>query len=504
MSINKRGTVEIYFILYLAAIIFLLPDRQDSGELNDDRDGTMLVQSPFSLHPVKSNLTCTLRRDSLGLTIVSLDSMNTILYDGKVENVRLEFFIVDPQNKKELRLNADNNSDRYFRYEQNLSQHAARFLWTPPIHEKVNKTYHIKVKASAFLIDKPKSADSSESGELYAETEFNVQMIFLDNTGDYLGPDGIVYSGSGSESGNYQPGDPRFVNSRIPLYDGNIDMQAIKPSVRTIAYQKWENRIMVFNAMPSRDLEKNPEVRVVNKPGNNEGTAALFKISGNEIILSGRTPAFGEMKVKVIARFKNDTKEYSVDFRVSPIPIQEPEYERMQYPEKTYDINPNMPFIMGQETRAEIKDGFRVLATSEQGGKFSFSPKISDTNKVLTLECYIDGNLYGQRHEIRVLSYPAPVIDNMQNTGSKVKPEIKIISKCYGVYNNKNNAVRLEVQGNCEVFEPRGRIPESKDEIIHIQIFRLTPIDPEKPFEFKVRAIDKRNKKSEFKTYKQN
>ena len=91
---RKRRLVEIYFILYLSALLFLLPDGK-KDDVDSIGTGIQIYQPSFNLIPEKNTLICRVVLDSAGPRIMYLDSVNTIFYTGDVEDVNFEFTVED-------------------------------------------------------------------------------------------------------------------------------------------------------------------------------------------------------------------------------------------------------------------------------------------------------------------------------------------------------------------------------------------------------------------------
>ncbi len=116
---NKKRTVEIYFVLYLAALIFLLPDsKEKKSEINHTNH--YVSQMPFRINAEKSNLSARMILDSTGSKVLSLDSINNIYYSGDVKDVKFEFIILDNTLKQSLHLSTGElNTVKYFRLIEN-------------------------------------------------------------------------------------------------------------------------------------------------------------------------------------------------------------------------------------------------------------------------------------------------------------------------------------------------------------------------------------------------
>ncbi len=92
---KKRRNVEIYFVLYLAALILLIPGKESDKTAQTDEFGSPLYQLDFNLKAEKSTLNYVFFVDSLGIHLENADSVNYIFHTGDVEDVRYEFIVED-------------------------------------------------------------------------------------------------------------------------------------------------------------------------------------------------------------------------------------------------------------------------------------------------------------------------------------------------------------------------------------------------------------------------
>jgi hypothetical protein len=228
----------------------------------------------------------------------------------------------------------------------------------------------------------------------------------------------------------------------------------------------------------------------------NGGYASVKEIRDRKIILSGITPNSGNMKVSINFTLQSNGKEYTEEFTVQPHVVGDPVYERQMYPEISYEIDPNLPFDAGVETRAVIKDGNEVIFRSDQGGRFTYIPYLSDTGKTLSLERYMNGELIGQKYAINILNYPNPEIRAVQYISEN---QMKVTTHSYGFVNGQPNYVDLEVDGEVYLSEDRGSIPQSRNRITHVQVFQFIRTGSQ---EVTFRAVDQRGRKSQQRNYK--
>ena len=470
----------------MAAIIFLLPDREKQ-EIKKDNNNE--IQGLFNLQPVKTSLACRFFVDSSGVNVVSFDSVNTILYSGDVYDVDFNFQIEDLTfGQKQIYT----GNSKYFRFEEKPGKRELIFYWLPPLNDISSRTYLIKIKASAKYKDA-----KIESPELFAETQFSIVMSNISEEKNVFVDDNrfAYWNGQNEDLRN----NPLF-GQPIIYPTGDATLEATSTEVISRAYEKWENKIYVLGGATTSDLAKKPEIKYFNEPEDNKGTAEIGDIEKNFIEITGRTPSHGKMKVKVIAKFKYNNSIKEIDFNVTPVTIEKPRFESVMYPDKNYKIDSRLPFLKAQKTSAYLKDKGNVILKIEQGEPIDFKPDITQVGKILTLERYIDENIY-DKYDIRILDYPNPIINEIQVVSES---EVNIITKSYGFYNREKNLVRLDIKGNAVVsFQPRGKIPAGEDEITTIQIFKVVQKQKDKPFTFEVKAIDLRGKESPTKNFTQ-
>ena len=101
-SNNKKRTVEIYFILYLAALVLLISKTNRNNDIGNDNIQHKNFDLPFILKAEKPMLTCKVWIDSLGQQCYELDSINYIWNAGEVEDIRYDFVVEDKESLYEI------------------------------------------------------------------------------------------------------------------------------------------------------------------------------------------------------------------------------------------------------------------------------------------------------------------------------------------------------------------------------------------------------------------
>ena len=494
MKIRKHKTIEIYFVLYLAALILLIPDKKEIEEQNSNF--TSRTYSPeTSLNIEQNTLNCFIDSDSLGAKIEAFDSVNTFFWSDNIESISFDYFIEDATIGSQLKENPYKQIS--FRTIENIKENKAFFYWEPKLPLQQSKSYIVHIDASA--ITKKELDDGSsiyQTNKL--KGKFGINIVYNEH----------FQSTELAFNPNSYPQDDR---GSIPQIQGipnanlinlqNFNLYLDKTDMRLIASQNWQNTIFASNINLLQDLAAKPEIKVICEPENNGGEAIISETSRDKIIVKGKAPNFGKTTVQIKVIRKTDKEEVKVSFRLMPQGIEHPAFAAEMYPEKTYTIDPKLP-LSSAEVKAYLQDGSKVLAASQHGEKFYFKPEYSLVDKTLTLERYIDNQLFGQKYDIKVLNYPnSEISDFIKNKNG----ELILTTKCYGKYKQQfNEIVSLEIEGNAKYRELRGNLRSFENPIpTFIQEFIISPANKLKPFEFKVFAIDKKGKKTNLRNFKE-
>ena len=180
INLRKRRTVEIYFVLYLAALILLLPTHNEE-QAETERKRNSNFQFPISIYPDKNILQCKLMFDSSSNKVVSLDSSNTIYLAGNAVDVQYEFTIEDQSLNQQITLNSNSNPfSKFFSITQNSEKQTAVFKWSPPLNERLNKVYLVKVTAFVKIKDS-ENINSKELKQIEVKTQFSLNINYLNS-----------------------------------------------------------------------------------------------------------------------------------------------------------------------------------------------------------------------------------------------------------------------------------------------------------------------------------
>ncbi|MBX3044282.1 MAG: hypothetical protein KIT33_11720 [Candidatus Kapabacteria bacterium] len=491
---RKKKIVEIYFILYLAALVLLIPGK-DNGSSSEHKPEIRqrIFQLPFSLKPEKNALNATVKLDSTGITILAMDSVNTIFYTGQVKNIKFDVSVEDRNSRQVLALDNQSSSD-FFRYLSNEATQTLKFVWDPPLYDRKSKTYIVKIKASAI------STETDNVGLILEdEVQFSLNLNYITDFNSAI----LIAADATDNSEIRQENTLTSENRNLILSRSNMFLSPREDIVRSIAYTTWENEISIFGLDPKIDLRKQPLIKIIREPDNRiGGSAKITGFTDAGLLISGDTPGFGSMKVQVSITRHADGKEAMREFRVQPQLIDEPNIETKIYPDIKYKFDPKLPVLSGQKTYASLKtqDG-KVYASSETGGEFSIIPSINDTGKVLYFERFVDDKIIGQRVAVNISMYPKPEITRVSETG---KNTLRIMTNCYGVHNKRENyiaKINILPGSNAKVREIFGAQKNEDGTFIFKQVFEITPLNSGSDFKFQVQAEAINGQKSDILNY---
>lgn len=487
MTSNKRRKriIEIYFILYLAALVFILPDNTFRPGTVDNKEILGDFASGFTLIPEKTSLACKVAIEPNGQRILSIDSVNTIFYTGDFEDVQFEFILEDQTLKQAIALRPEKTQlSKYFRIVEVPERKAAMFYWHPQLLEKTSNTYVVRVVATAKS-HRTFGRTNPEQFTYQASTQFTLIIVYMNTV---TGEQTIAQN----PAQNTLP--QNFVDlTQLPKNFGKIDLRPNVSNISSLAYQQWKNIIYASNVNLATGAKV--QLYVQPEPRNNGGEAEIAETHPEYIVIRGKTPGFGKLTVELFVKRNFDGQEMRTSFNVIPQQIELPKFKRYLYPGQTDTIDPRLPLVDG-EVKAIIREGNSIRASSIGGSQFYFAPELADTGKKLIFERFVNGNLYGQVFDIFVLNFPEPKIYDV----IILNREVEVITQAFGTYNHQKNEIdRLELEGNVSLkyLDLRGKIQDiNASPPSRLQHFLLKPANQNKPFTFTITAVDRFGKKS--------
>lgn len=476
---RPRRRIEIYFVLYLVALVLLLPDKNTSDGLRPASD--VLKELRLDMQPERVRLECVLIRDSAGsFRLRSLDSMNVIRYTGEVADIHVRARIEDVETGQILTIEEGDNSTRLFTLAHQPERQAVLFRWNPDITSVTPRTFRVTVYGSAA----PPGVRGPNSGDgdiIPAGLRINGSTQFvLTTTIEGEGPQTIITMN--------MPRDTVIMGQGAGSTDlGQFFLAASREEIPTLPSADWTNRITFGGANPLRDLAAMPEVRV---SGSVVSVERYLDTAQRALIIRGKAPRSGISTVTVTAR-RRDGAQAQETFTISSVPLQSVSVPSDIYPGVTVTIDPRLPDL--PDVRATIRLGDDEIATV-RGGTLKFTADRRDTGKTYVFERFVEGQRAGAPVNIRVRNFPAPEIQDVRDFGSGDKK--KVIVKFYG--DGRTDRPLLDVvEGNAQPPKKQyGNLHAAdgneRPTITWLEEFIVERKDPSRPFTFKLRARDPR------------
>jgi hypothetical protein len=511
---DKRRGSEIYFVLYLSALILLLPGKQEKKSSDAVDAITALFQQSFSLLPEKNSLLSKITTDSTGASILQLDTSNVLLLTGNVSDISFEC-IVEDQNNDEV-IQVASKEGEHFSIVYDSTKKLVFFSWHPPISmlSSLNKSLSyvvtVKAKAKPFISGKNPELQQllrSTDATLQTEARFSISIL---TEGQGEAPPKIVYMPAETTFTRmiFQPSQiqqqtpPAIADANgqkvgVQIMEQEFTLQPREAKMEVMAFQEWQNKIFVQGIYTPNDYAEKPIVNVVYRNKDMSGTANLLDFREGSIIVGGVAPASNAMTVKVTSRRKYDNKEVTTEFIVDPKNLNDPIIPNFMYPFTQYKFNPEMPTSNNMDARAILRNSQRILEDNQRGLPFTYKPDIEDTGTVVYFERLINGKPIGKSYSIRIRPFEPPQIIGKTNK----EGQVEVFVRSFGKYDGKQNRCKIIfAEGtavNIIAAQDNSADFDAKDGFNNNQKFSIRPKDKSKPFSAMVHAVDKYGKLSE-------
>jgi len=452
--LKRKGFNEIYFVLYLVAVILLIPDK---NELNNIFDDIGINNNAVYLSPEKINLNCILSKENENIRIKHLDSLNFINLIGDVIDISYSIQIRKNNLTQTISLIENKHESKQIYIEQ--IKNNLKFVWNPNTNNLVNQNYEVIINAVARVIN-----NSEETETIYLKSSFALNLFINDNVQQIASNDSIINELLKNQNNNQSNGLNQYNINRADLA---IDINPEKQSLKGIANEPWTNTIRVIGLNLKTELLSNPKISIVSE-NSLQSKPTIKELNENSLVIEGVFPQKGKTTIELSLIRNLDNKEIKTSFLINTIDVEEPIYSNKIYPSQPTEINPNLPFI-GKNISSVIKLGNEILFRSNDGSKFNFTPRDKDTNQTLTFERYINNKLVGKTYQILVLNLPSPKI---------IKKYLKedltytIYVRTFGFVDGERNTSKL-YSNNLEIKPQEQYALYKEDKNSTIQVFSV-------------------------------
>lgn len=434
---RQRRRIEIYFVLYLAALMLLLSDSPKREHELASAAVRNLLASTFTLYPERTTLLCRAVVSDSTLAFLHFDSTNTIVPAGMVDSVSYSITAADESSGERLTLDQTGiarNGNFEFAAEQVGT--ILRFRWNVVRPEPKARLFRITVAARARPV-LPTNLPPDQRQHL-ASLLANDNTLLAHQTVFLVGyiPERPAVQQSQSAADSAVEARLRALIAeglgRAPAATFAVVPQF--PTVRTLPFLQWENRLVIYGADPRRDLAKPPQISGI--------PSAFVLLEGNTIVVRGIANQAGTAQARITLT-RRDGVEATATFAVITQAVAAPQAPSVMHPGIEYSFAPNLPELSGAEVRALLRDDRGVIRASSNGEPFTFTPTRADTGHTFYFERYAGSERIGQVLAIPCEMFPPPEILSIQRQGER-----NFVVRCrgYGLSSDSKSRLRLECE----------------------------------------------------------
>lgn len=486
-SKRRKLSVEVYFVLYLTAIILLLGTAPLSKERYDaelEEAIAKLINTDFGVEVedialIVPFVPAGMENDS-GFINLQQDTVNVIRAHGSFSRVEFRIVAIQdtgtgqrlPIEKATLMRNGDSS---------------ALFLWNQG-EARQTAIYRISVEAEAKPII-PSSVSSPElrrrieeiiakRNEMWDTATFNVSVLPINS------PELMIAARRaptlGGSAGDTGMSAFALLSAQMEQmmrgFGRSISVAARNPNLTVPPGRPWEQRLIVAGINPHHlRLKLSPGVQ----------TAGV----GNDYIdLTGTAPSGGTQEIKVLATPVEGGQPIEAYFTVSATSLSDPKgLPRTLYEGGSYSVDFTTVGVDEGRISVDIVENGKTVARNK-GAYFTYIPS---SNGRVEFFRFVDGKPYGE-YGFPVEQYPKASIVRMnydKNTRSVV-----VTTTVLSTYNGAPNATQFRIEkGNAK--DPVRESSETDPATGRTETtWRIYPKNPSERFEFTVRAWDMRGR----------
>jgi hypothetical protein len=468
---GHRQKVDIYFVLYLIALVLLIPVGtvsildSDNGNETSDIDTNLYAEYLSEIYLEKSKLLLSLSSNDSTVSINYADTINSIIIDRVNGNQQPEVNITNLNFNSSYTFQGSFDTEK-FKLEK-IDDVSYRFVWMPM--GNMDGLYKGKIDADEYVV-------AISIGE--STREFTVST-FLDQSSQI----DISQADSLTIAELSQP-----QNTAISVFNNSFELQPSKTVVQSISREPWQNRINIFGATAD-DLKGGINI----KSDDSSVNPSIIDISPKYITIRGLAPLYNKADITLSAQHRISGTSTSVTFSVEPIALTEPELPDQMFPNVSYRIKPNYPPVAEFEYRSVLLLGSDTVNSIRGASSIEYTPELSDISKRARLIRFINGRLVSTSKAIDIVKPPEPIIVDVNPTGDNT---YIVRTRAYGGTKDKPQLVKELIisPGPESVSELFGEARQCGDGCYE-QKFRVnmaSPID-----KITVQAIDGMNLKSQ-------
>lgn len=444
---RRKVSVELYFVLYLSAIILLLGttplvNKGADAELEEAivqlslRDFKVRAKRAALVYPfIPAGATV----DTVGLRL-RRDSINLIVASGTFADVRFAVVAIrDSASGETLPLECASLAQQ--------GNSSAEFRWRPCAPQRQG-VYLVTVAGTATPLP-PESVQPIElrqrvieilrrRGPISDSVTFAVTMLELNNDNVAVLRQNPVDTGRGiGATIDTSLTNPAFTNPiQLPQFgtppDGNGKLEVLSPTVIAAPGSTWKNQVLFsgFTNSPDITFTASPiNVSIVRNP--------------NGLTLSGVAPTTGKQQVIVRGIRASDRQPFSATFTVDASPLDGPDLPRQMYVGESYVLEFGSQGVPNEIVQVAAVIGSDTIASG--GARINFTPARTGN---ITFVRFVNRKRYDS-YPAAVIPLPAPTFSGQPDCSDGDYITIRTIS--YGSVRGLPNKGQLVVdEGNVD------------------------------------------------------
>ncbi len=487
---RRKVSIEIYFVLYLSAIILLLgttPSQHSGREEELERMIRTMLASDFRVKAEKDAMIFPIvavgaRVDTAG-TAMRRDSMNVITAYGTFASVRFQFVAIE-----------DSASGRPIPLERaslvRRSDRSVIFQWKP---DPADRGGVYRVTVAGFARPLPSANMSPEmrakleeilerNGTVSDSVTFTVNVLPMDNI---AAVERVVLASQNANRADSALGaatQPNPVTSPMAI-GGAYELTPSQTDIPVPAGAPWRNQISIRGGASADQL-----VFSVTK-----GNAQIVERTSSLIVLGGNAPSGPAQQITLSATRPNDGRAATVSFTVRGVPLTAANVPTTMLIGQTYRLNFSVPEIPSTRIAVEVietdRGGDHVrIGRGESRVVFDYTPN-ADVQRVRFVR-YLDG-VAVDNSAADVKALPLPTLGRIPGI-PRDADEVKITTESYGIINGQPNRCVLKIKsGNAEEPEEvNNEFDERSKRVRQVWVVRRRSRSEE--FRFRMYAIDLR------------
>lgn len=481
-NIKTKGFNEIYFVLYLTALILIIPKSGFEEKPEFEKLPSFFIKSE------KTSLTVRLTIQDGKPKIVSADTINFIYTIGEFQDVDYKIKISNNSIERVLFENGERSDVPGFKIKKE-GEGGLKFVWDVDSLKLLNKNYNVFVEAEVT----PKGTND----KVYTNTRFNLNVLIIDKYPTQIASNNDNQNDLSSlsqDSINSIQNIPSFIRSDSRELLPDVDFSVENP-IYSVALTRWSAKIRTYGLNPETDLKSKPKINVESPQGFDNADVRIDNLEERAIEISGNTPSYGKLKIGIEIQRIQDGLKASTEFFVQPLPISPPDYPKTVFPYITYSLDPKFPNQLSSKFEAQLTIDGNIYNTVYGNSQIEFIPVPKDIGKAAYFARYFDGKLIGSKYPIIISEFPSPEITSIKEENGV----LRVFTKAYGFTSpGKNNLVEelIVSDKSIDIIDLTG-FTEKRDNFTE-QVFELRG-DNLKGIEIK--ALDKLNNMSEPRNY---